>query len=156
MDSKIVNQFIKALTSIFAQVTNVSLTKTDLEYFPDGHKVSAKIAAILSIAGAFKGQFMLILNEPMALQLTSVVMAGVPVNNSSDLVDSAVRELCNMVAGEASKRLLEIGFNCDITFPSIARGKQIDTASPSFVSKFECEWGELQQILKFEHVSQIK
>jgi len=156
MDSQIVNQFVKATTSIFVQVNNVSLMKSSIEYFPDGQKVAAKVATVLGVTGAFKGQFIILIDEDMALKITSAVMAGVPVSSYGKLVESAICELGNMIGGEASKRLLESGYDCDITSPQIVRGAEIAFASSSFVSKFESEWGELQLIVKFDNRAQIK
>lgn len=156
MDSKIDNQFVKATTSVFLQISNASLAKIGQEYFPDGNKFSAKIATILGISGAFKGQFILLIDEPMALKIASASVPGGELNNTGEQVDSAVREFCNMVGGMACKRLYEMGHDCDITFPSVARGKDIETASPSFFCKFESEWGQMQQILKFDFRAQIK
>ncbi|OGK11543.1 MAG: hypothetical protein A2W80_17010 [Candidatus Riflebacteria bacterium GWC2_50_8] len=156
MDSQIVNQFIKATTSIFFQVNNVSLTKSDLEYFPDGHRVAARVATILGVTGAFKGQFIILIDEAMAMKIASASMGGVPVPTYGKLAESAVCELGNMIGGEASKRLLESGYDCDITSPRIVRGEEIVITSASFVSKFASEWGELQLIVKFDNRAQIK
>ncbi|EKD83146.1 MAG: hypothetical protein ACD_39C00860G0002 [uncultured bacterium] len=156
MDSQIVNQFIKATTSIFGQVNNVSLMKTDLEYFAGGYKVAAKIATILGVSGAFRGQFIIVLDESIAVKIATVILAGIPVNNYGKLAESAVCELGNMIGGEASKRLLEIGHDCDITSPKIILGQEVSTVAPTFVSKFESEWGELQLIVKFDNGAQIK
>lgn len=61
-----------------------------------------------------------------------------------------------MIAGSAGKRLLEVGFDCDISTPTIKLEKEVDTSAPTFVADFECEWGKLQQVLKFASSSQIK
>ena len=156
MDSQIVNQFIKATTSIFSQVSNVSLMKTALEYLPDGYRVAARIASILGVTGAFKGQFFILIDEVMALKIATTTLAGIPVSNYGKLAESAVCELGNMIGGEASKRLLEIGFDCDITSPEIVRGQEIVIAGSSFAGKFESEWGELQLVIKFDNRAQIK
>lgn len=156
MDSKIANQFVRATTSIFGQVSNFNLVKGEQQYFPEGCKCAAKIAIILGVFGDIKGQFFLLMDEPMAMKLTSATMAGVTTNYTGEIIDSVVREFCNMIGGEAIKRLLEIDLNCDMTFPSIVRCKDIETTTPSFICKFESEWGEMQQILKFDYSSQIK
>lgn len=160
MDSQVANQFINAALSIFKQVGNVNLEKTGLEYFPNGHKISAGIATILGITGALKGQFIIVLDEAMALKIASAILMGVPVENYDDVAESAVCEIGNMIGGEASKQLQEIGYVCDITVPSIVRGKEMEIAfypaAPLFVINFVCEWGPVRLILRFESKSQPK
>ncbi len=154
MDSKLANQFIIAATTIFKKVGNITLKKTGLEYFPKGTKVSAGIAAILGITGDYKGQFIIVLNEDMALKIATAILMGVPVTTYDEIAESAVSEIGNMIGGEASRLLHDGGFVCDLTVPAIARGKEMEIAfypaSPLFSIRFESEWGELKLILRFE------
>ncbi|PKL46023.1 MAG: hypothetical protein CVV42_17930 [Candidatus Riflebacteria bacterium HGW-Riflebacteria-2] len=156
MDSQIVNQFVRATSSVFGQVNNVSLLKTDLTYFPDGCNFPAPVNICLGVTGGFKGQFSIVMAEAVALKTASVALAGKEVTVYDRLVESAVCELANVIAGEASKRLLEMGLDCDITVPSVDRGKDFSTSSACFVGKFECEWGDLQLVVKFDSRAQIK
>lgn len=154
MDSKLANQFIIAATTIFKKVGGVNLKKTGLEYFPKGTKVSAGIATILGITGDQKGQCIIVLNEEMALKIASAILMGVPVTTYDEIAESAVCEIGNMIGGEASRLLQESGYVCDLTVPSIARGKEMEIAfypaSPLFSIKFDSEWGEIKLILRFE------
>lgn len=154
MDSNLANQFIVAATTIFHKVGGVNLKKTGLEYFPKGTKISAGIATILGITGAYKGQFIIVLNEEMALKIATAILMGVPVTEYNELAESAVSEIGNMIGGEASRLLQEKGFVCDLSVPSIARGKEMEIAfypaSPLFSIRFESEWGEIKLILRFE------
>lgn len=156
MDSKIAKQFIRATSTVFAEVSSLSLINTDLEFFAEGFRSEANISVSFGISGGFTGQLILILDEAMALKLASASLMGVPVTNFDKMAESAVCELGNMIGGSAGKRLLEIGYDCDITAPVIKRGREVDTAGPTFAAKFECEWGKLQQLLKFSCSSQIK
>ncbi|GAB4278617.1 MAG: hypothetical protein Kow0029_22060 [Candidatus Rifleibacteriota bacterium] len=154
MDSKLANQFIIAATTIFKKVGNVQLKKTGLDYFPNGTKISAGIAAILGITGDYKGQFIIVLNEEIALKMASAILMGVPVTQYDELAESAVSEMGNMIGGEASRLLQESGYTCDLSVPSIARGKEMEIAfypaSPLFIIQFSCEWGDIKLILRFE------
>eukprot|EP01156_Anaeramoeba_ignava_P010388 Anaeramoba_ignava/a479589_6.p2 GENE.a479589_6~~a479589_6.p2 ORF type:complete len:157 (+),score=1.84 a479589_6:844-1314(+) len=153
MDSRIANQFIIAAINVFKKIGNVTLKKTGLEFFPKGQKVSTGIATILGITGAFKGQFVIALDEPMALQIASAILMGIPVTEYDEMAESAVCEIGNMIGGEASGLLHENGYICDITVPSIVRGKDMEISlyphAPTFIVHFECEWGPVDLILKF-------
>ncbi|MEW6710235.1 MAG: chemotaxis protein CheX [Candidatus Riflebacteria bacterium] len=154
MDSKLANQFIIAASTIFKKVGNVTLKKTGLEYFPKGTKISAGIATILGITGDYKGQFIIVLDEDMALKIATAILMGVPVTTYDEIAESAVSEIGNMIGGEASRLLQEGGYICDLSVPSIARGKEMEIAfypaSPLFSIKFESDWGEIKIILRLE------
>ncbi len=154
MDSKLANQFIIAASTIFKKVGNVTLKKTGIEYFPKGTRISAGIATILGITGDYKGQFIIILDEGMALKIASAILMGVPVTTYDEIAESAVSEIGNMIGGEASRLLQESGYICDLSVPSIARGKEMEIAfypaSPLFSIKFESDWGEIKIILRLE------
>ncbi len=156
MDSKIAKQFIRSTSTVFSEISNLSLLSVDQEYFAHGYRAPAEVSVYFTISGAFDGQLIIVLDEPMAIKLASVCLLGASVTNFDRMAESAVCEFGNMIGGSAGKRLLEIGFDCDISPPTIKHGKEVDTSAPSFVAGFECEWGKLRQILKFASSSQIK
>lgn len=155
MDSRIANQFILASIEVFRKTGNVSLKKTGLEYFPNSQKISAGIATILGVTGDIKGQFIITLGEPFAMKVASAILMGIPVTVYDEVTESAVCELGNMIGGEASKLLHEVGLKCDITVPSIVRGKEMEIAfypiAPMFIVHFSCEWGPIDLILSFDN-----
>ena len=154
MDSRFANQFILAAINVFKKIGNVELKKTGLEYFPKGTKISSEIATILGISGDFEGQFVIALHEPMALKIATAILMGVPVTEYDEVAESAVCELGNMIGGEASGLLHQTGFECDITVPSIVRGKEVEIAfypqAPVFLIHFSCDWGPVQLVLKIK------
>lgn len=160
MDSQVANKFIEAVISIFGQVGNLNMKRCGLEYFPNGSNIKAGIATILGVTGALNGQFIIALDEPMALKIASAILMGIPVTSYDEVAESAVCEIGNMIGGEASQLLHKAGFICDITVPSIVRGEGMKIsfypASPLFIVKFESEWGPVQLILRFENKPQAK
>lgn len=154
MDSRVVNQFIIASIETFKKVGNVTLHKTGIEYFPTGHKITAEIATILGVTGALNGQFIIALDESIAIKIASAILMGMPVTTYDEVAESAVCEIGNMVGGEASRLLHENGFTCDLTVPSIVRGKEMEIAfyppAPLFIIHFTCEWGPIHLTLRFE------
>ncbi|MDD3147371.1 MAG: chemotaxis protein CheX [Candidatus Riflebacteria bacterium] len=157
MDSRIANQFILASIEVFRKTGNVTLKKTGLEYFPSSQKINAGIATILGVTGDIKGQFIITLNEQFAMKVASAILMGVPVNTYDEVAESAVCELGNMIGGEASRLLHEADLKCDITVPSIVRGKEMEIAfypvAPMFIVHFSCEWGPIDLILSFDNKS---
>ena len=155
MDSRVANQFIMAAIEVFQKVGNVSLKKVGLEYFPNGHKINTGIATILGVTGDLKGQFIITLDESISLKIASAILMGVPVTTYDEVAESAVCEIGNMIGGEATTLLQKEGFTCDITVPSIVKGKEVNIAfypiAPLFVIHFSCEWGPIDLILRFDN-----
>lgn len=153
MDSRVANQFILACIDIFKQVGNVTLKKTGLEYFPTGHKISAEIATILGVTGALQGQFIIAMDESIAMKIASAILMGEPVTTYNEIAASAVSEIGNMIGGKASTLLLNAGYICDLTVPTIVRGKEMAIAfypvTPMFIIHFSCEWGLIHLTLRF-------
>jgi chemotaxis protein CheX len=156
MDSKIVKQFIRATSAVFSEISDLSLLNQNQEFYPQGYRSPAEVSVYFTISGGFDGQLIIIMDQPMAIKLALASLPGAKISSFDKMAESAVCELGNMIGGSAGKRLLEIGFDCDISTPAIKQGGEVETHAPTFVAKYECEWGKLQQILKFASTSQIK
>ena len=64
-------------------------------------------------------------------------MLGIPESevNEEDMVNDAIGELSNMVAGYVKSHLFDGGRRCTLTIPSIVRGQGLSVASPSNVER---------------------
>lgn len=160
MDSRFINQFIAASLNVFKKVADIELKKTGLDYFPKGTRIKTSIATILGIAGDFKGQFIIALEEQVTLALASGILMGAKVDTFDELAESAVAEVGNMIGGEASSLLYSSGYECDITVPSMVRGKEIEIAlypnAPIFVVYFQCQHGSVKLMVKMEKLKKLE
>jgi len=154
MDVNLLNQFILSTDHIFTQVANRSLKKESVQFFENGHKVKVSVATILGITGAIKGQLVLAIDEEIAKKFASAIMMGEPVPEYNEIAESGVCEMANMIAGETARRLLDMGFLCDLSVPSIVRGKEIEIGfypkTPIWVIDFSSDWGQMKLILRLE------
>lgn len=154
MDANLMNQFILATGNVFQQVAGLSLHKEKVDYHPEGAKFYANVATIIGITGALKGQLIVGIDEAMAMKFASAIMMGTPVEEYNEFAESGVCEMGNMIAGEASRRLHDQGYTCDLSVPSIVRGESVEIGffpkSPLFSVTFTCEWGKIQIIIKLE------
>jgi chemotaxis protein CheX len=112
------------------------------------------VATLLGLTGALKGQVILTMEEPLAMKLASAILMGIEVTEYNEMAESGVCEMVNMIAGEASRRLHELGYPCDLSVPSIIRGDQLEIGMqpriPIFLIRFATEYGPVQMLLGLE------
>ncbi len=73
-------------------------------------------------------------------------MLGQPIKTFDQLAASAIAELGNMISGHAMSKLCDGGFICDITPPTIIRGRDVKISTlsiPAIVIPLETEYGPL-------------
>lgn len=154
MDANILNQFILSADQIFNQLGEFHLKKESLERLQDCSKVKARVATLLGLTGAIKGQVILTMEEPLAMQIASAILMGIEVNEYNEMAESGVCEMVNMIAGEASRRLHELGYSCDLSVPSIIRGDPLEIGmspkTPIFLIRFATGFGPVQMLLGLE------
>ena len=154
MDVNILNQFILATDKIFQQLGDFGLQKLGLERLADSSKIQAKVATILGLTGSIKGQLVFTMEEPLAMKLASSILMGAPVNKYNEVAESGFCETVNMVAGEAARRLGELGFQCELSVPSILRGNSIEIGFqppvPIFLVRFTTKYGPVQMLLALQ------
>jgi len=154
MDANILNQFILATADIFKKVSNIDIRKESVNTVDPNYRIVSDIATIIGITGAVRGQMVIIIGENMALKFASALLMGEPVNEFNELAESSICEMGNMIAADASHRMHDLGHVCDVSCPSIIRGKSVEISlfprAPVFVVKFGTEWGPMQIVLKLE------
>ncbi len=148
MDVKLLNSFIDAVFQVFREVANLELKKERVQFYEEGHKFNADVATLLGFTGSLKGQLVISLNEKIAKGFASAILMGVPVEEFNELAESGVCEMVNMVGGKALANLLEQGYTCDLSVPSIVRGKMVEIGfvpkTPMFAADFSSDWGPIR------------
>jgi len=154
MDANLLNQFILATAHIFKQVGNIDIRKEAVRTVDPNYRIISDIATIIGITGAVRGQMVIVINEAMALKFASALLMGEVIKEFNELAESSICEMGNMIAAAASQRMHDMGHVCDVSCPSIIRGKSVEISlyprAPVFVVQFGTDWGPLQIILKLE------
>lgn len=121
MDSKYINPFIDALTTILPQMgfqdisqSKVSVREKDL--------TSLGVTVIVGVTKQIRGNVAYNMPEDTAKHIASTMMCGMPVETFDEMAQSAIGELANMVTATAATKLAELGFEVDISTPSISTG----------------------------------
>ena len=115
-----INPLLKASVSVIEQACglNVAIGKPALK---DAQFTSDELLILMGITGEMKGQAILDFPMPAALQIASK-MCMMEVTELSDLAQSAICELCNMIIGNTATLFYQSGTQIDITPPTICKG----------------------------------
>lgn len=88
--------------------------------------VSKEISVIVGIIGDLKGEVIFTMDESCGIYLASKIMMGFEVVGLDDMAISAVKEIGNMISGNAASALFSHGTKVDITTPTFYKGTQGD------------------------------
>jgi chemotaxis protein CheX len=113
-----------SVKEVFRNMVSMELESALPEPFPasaDGH-----ILGSVGFVGESNGVIYLYMGMDFARIVTSK-MLGIPESDTEELgmVNDAIGELSNMVAGSIKSRLSDGGEGCKLTIPSVVRGQQI-------------------------------
>lgn len=128
MKVQYINPFVNVAINLIQQVCNVSAKRGQLftknSPFSPGH-----VVIIIGIAGEFKGQIFLSMNEKTACSIASAMMFGMEVNALDEMSKSAIAELGNMIMGNVCTEFYNEGINIDITPPTILVGSDMSIST---------------------------
>ncbi|MCL2236388.1 MAG: chemotaxis protein CheX [Defluviitaleaceae bacterium] len=131
MKVEIVNSFVQGaqstLTTLCGQMDK--LGSVFMKQAPFTHN---EISVVIGVHGELNGHVIYTMDEKSGLLLASKIMAGFEVTGLDDMSKSAIKEIGNMISGNAASALFSHGFTVDITTPTyVASG---ETAGLEFLA----------------------
>ncbi len=144
MDIELINPVVLASYSVLEMVLNTSPSKGPLSVRPS-NATGEQVSIACGITGQIQGQVVYGMSLVTADRVASA-MLGQTVTTFDSLAASAVAELGNMISGNASLLLSELGYQCDITPPAVIRGANIEISTvsiPAVVIPLTLEQGEI-------------
>jgi chemotaxis protein CheX len=144
MQSELINPFLVAVSSVVEMV----LGKAPARGEPRLEKASfttEQVNVFCGVTGEVVGQVMLGMSLQTADRIASA-MIGQKVSTFDQLAASAIAELANMTCGNGLLKLSELGFNTDLTPPTIIKGSQVQISTlaiPAIAIPFTLAEGEL-------------
>jgi chemotaxis protein CheX len=139
-----INPFIVAANSVLEMVLGASPLKGNLAMQPATF-TSQQCNVVCGVTGQAHGQVIYGMSLTTADKIASQ-MLGQPIKTFDQLAASAIAELGNMISGHAMSKLSEGGYLCDITPPTIIRGKDVKISTlsiPAIVIPLVTEQGEM-------------
>lgn len=144
MKAEHVNPFMKAAYSVLEMVLGEPPQRQSMQATTSGVAQGHPYNFVLGITGQIHGSVILGLSEESATAIAST-MLGQPVPPNDPMTASAIAELGNMICGHGLQNLLEAGFQCDLTPPTLVRdASKISTlALPALTVPLELPQGPI-------------
>ena len=122
MDAKLVNPIIDAFMEIMPQM-GFPIPKRQRIYLQDRNVISNGVMLVVGFTKQMQGKVVYNMTADTAKYIASTMMMGVPVTKFGELVQSALREMSNMLTARAATNFTELGLEVDITTPELIIGE---------------------------------
>lgn len=118
MKAEYINPFLESAKIVIEQVIQIRPATGELG-LKDIKFVENYIWIQIGLKGQMNGDIVFGLSEEVALKMVSAMMGGFVVSEIDEIVSSAISELGNMISGNASTMLYNLGVKVDITPPKV-------------------------------------
>ena len=118
MDAKLVNPIIDAFMEVMPQM-GFPMPKRLRVYLQDRNVISSGVTIKVGLTKQLRGNVIYNMTADTAKYIASTMLLGVPVEKFNDMVQSAIREMANMLTARAATNIAQMGFEVDITTPEL-------------------------------------
>ena len=122
MDAKLVNPFVDAFATVMPQLGFPEPKRLKMGV-KTKNAVSLGVAVIVGFTKQIRGNVVYNMSEDTAKFIASTMMMGMPVAEFDAMAQSAISEMSNMLTANAATNLTGMGFEVDISTPSLSIGK---------------------------------
>ena len=85
----------------------------------------SRIVGTVSFAGKVLGNLNLHVDQQFAVEMTAAMLdMETDEIDGDEEVDDVIGEVCNMIGGDLKSRMCDFGLTCELSIPSITRGKE--------------------------------
>ena len=117
-----------AMTEVFDMMVSMELEQCSVDQVDAAH--DSQIVGSVSFAGEVKGSINIHLSEGFAKVVTAAMLEMEPEEiEGKDEIYDVIGELSNMVGGDLKSRLVDSGFSCALSIPTIIRGNDFKIES---------------------------
>lgn len=121
MNVKFLNPFIEAAYEVLVAETNIKMLRGELSLDKEPYRTD-DVTVIISLVGRVEGNVFYSMSENTARVLASRIL-GETITEFSNLAQSGIAELGNVITGRASVKLSEAGYESTISPPTLLCGK---------------------------------
>ncbi len=134
MDAKLVNPFIDAIVSVMPMLGLPVPKRADMGV-KSKMATSLGVTVLVGFTKQIRGSIAYNMTEDTAKYIASSMMMGMPVETFDEMAQSAISEMSNMLTANAATSLAGMGYDVDISTPSLTTGEnfQIRISSDSFL-----------------------
>lgn len=151
MDTKLLLPLIHACSEIFNEY--LKETPEISETTDEKHNKTQGVIILVGVTGSLKGRFIIDIDSDTAWHISELIMRGDVDANDRELIESAIAEFGNIVAGRTSSILNELGQSVRLTPPTVVCGNDVEILDKStnvLSAKITTSIGELLLTLTFE------
>lgn len=121
MDVKLVNPFVSAAYKVMSMELGIRPVKKSIS-LDNFYHTSDDVAVLIGVTGRVCGTILYELSEETALRIASA-MLGKALDRLDEVAHSAIAELGNVIAGQATIEMERTGFSCRISPPTLLLGR---------------------------------
>lgn len=134
MDAKLVNPFIDAIVAVMPML-GFPMPKRAKMGVKSMTATSLGVTVLVGFTKQIHGNVAYNMTEDTAKYIASTMMMGMPVETFDDMAQSAISEMSNMLTANAATSLAGMGYDVDISTPSLTTGAnfQIRISGDSFL-----------------------
>jgi chemotaxis protein CheX len=119
-----INPFVESAFNVLKEVLNEEVKRGEL-YLKSTSQPILGVATIVGLAGDVEGRVLFDMKKETALGVASA-MNMEEFSEINDMVKATINELANMITAQAVTKLHELGFQFDLTPPSIITGENME------------------------------
>lgn len=117
-----INPFIDATKSILKQLAFTDITKKDVK-IATGLTVYGDISGVMALSGEANGFVVISMEFSTALELVKKMTMGDVKEDEHEIIDGGVKELINVISGQAQSAFNQDKYHFDFTTPTMVKGK---------------------------------
>ena len=140
-----INPFVESAFSVLKEVLQTDIERGEL-YLKATSQPVLGVAAIIGLTGDVEGRVLLDMSQDTAFKIASA-MNGEELESFDELAKATIAELANMITGQAVTKLHEIGFNFDLSPPSLITGDNMvvtDAGVEALIVPLDLSQGKLE------------
>lgn len=118
------NPFIEASCTVLKEVLNIQLSRGVVKVHT-GSIENKGAASIITFSGDLEGRLIMIMSEETAIKIASRMLQNIEMDAISALDDlgrASITEMANMITGRSITKLSRLGFNIDLSPPTLVLG----------------------------------
>jgi len=121
LEAELVNPFLESALAFLKNELNVEVTRGELS-LKSSKLTRDEINVVISVTGDAQGTVVYSMSERTAKRVAAMLI-GEHVPVFDEMAESAIAEMGNIIAGQATIGLEERGLNCRLSPPTIIAGK---------------------------------
>lgn len=140
-----INPFVESAFNVLKEVLQTDIARGEL-YLKATSQPVLGVAAIIGLTGDVEGRVLLDMSRETAHEIASA-MNGEELESFDELAKATIAELANMITGQAVTKLHELGFNFDLSPPSLITGDNMvvtNTGVEALIVPLELSQGKLE------------